>query len=185
MALHANAASLTIEAVEEYLLTARLCIDYEKENGDCLGYSGTLLLFCVIEVMGTYVIKKKKEPFQVLNHPCFGLKLDDTTQIKKLEKWYRNPLAHNGMIVPGVCLTPESTGEPFEFSKSGEPTKIRVKPFYNLVAGAWERFDKGRIDPTRKQAQNPKISNPIPLSGSSDIPSASSAAHYDPKITKF
>lgn len=95
MALHPNAASMTIEAAEEYLLTAKICLDYEKEDGGCLGYPATLLLCCVVEIMGEYLIGGK-EPFRVLNAPCFGLKLNEATQIKKLEKWYRNPLATTG-----------------------------------------------------------------------------------------
>src|SRR5687768_4802798 len=131
MALHPNAASMTIEAIEEYLLAAKICLGHQKEDGGGLGYPSTLLLFCVVEALGTYLIKEK-EPFRVLNTPCFGLTLE-VEQIKQLEKWYRNPLAHNAMIVPGVCLTLESTGEPFAFSASGEPTAIRLKPFYTLV----------------------------------------------------
>lgn len=89
------------------------------------------------------------------------------------------------MIVPGVCLTPELQGKPFEFSPAGEPTKIRVKPFFKHVMAAWDRFDKARIDPTRKPEQNPKIANPVQLSGSTTMPVAPSGAYYDPTITKF
>jgi hypothetical protein len=183
MALHSNAATLTIEAIEEYLATARYCLDVVKPGtGGCFGYPATLLLFCVVNAMGGYAIRGN-EPFRVLNTPCFGSNLTPT-QVKQLEKWYRNLLAHNGMIAPGTILTPETEGEPFEFSKAGEPTLIRVKLFYALVLKAWAAFDKTLIDATRRPEQNPKIADPR-IAASLAMPVASSGAIYDPKITKF
>jgi hypothetical protein len=183
MAQHPNSESLTIEVVEEYLATAKYCLDFVKpETGGCLGYPATLLLFCVINTMGGYMIREK-EPFRVLNTQLFGLNLNPA-QIKQIEKWYRNLLAHNGMIAPGTTLSPEPDGDPFGFSSNGEPTLIRVKPFYAIVLKAWKKFNKALIDPAQRPEQSPAILDPRSLA-SFAMPVASSGSNYIPKVIKL
>ena len=83
----------------------------------------------------------------VLNHPCIGLKLK-VVQIKHLESWYRNGLAHNAVLPPGTCLSGED-GEPFDFAVNGDPVKVRVFPFRRLVRQAWGQFDKNLVLPSK------------------------------------
>ena len=123
MAIHHNLATLSAEAIEEYLTLAEHGLNFKKPDGGCLGYSSTLLLFCVIDAMSNH-LGFAEHSFGALNHPIFGLALTKP-QIESLKKWYRHLLAHNAMIAPGTILTPEMEGVPFDLSKD-EPVKIRV-----------------------------------------------------------
>jgi len=108
MGQHTQPWELAQEAVEEYLAVARSCVASTKPDGGIYGYPATLLLFCVVNALGNYlrgdhvVIDGKAEeitkgePFRVLNHPLFGLKLH-REQIKQVELAYRNPLAHKAI----------------------------------------------------------------------------------------
>jgi hypothetical protein len=178
MAIHPDASSLTAEAVEEYLDIAKLCITTKKQDGGIYGYPATLLLFCVIEALGNSLIADN-EPFRVLKRAPFNCPLNDR-QVKQLEQWYRNPLAHNGMIAPGVCLSPEDGGTPFTFN-SNEPVLIRVKSLYNLVHGAWEQADKVKLNHRWNLRTSPEIPNPMDFSsGSIAMPVAASGSNYFP-----
>jgi len=187
MAVHSDLAGLSIEALEEYLLTAKLCLKYRKPDGGCLGYSAVLLLFCVVDALGGYLRDDKTrktpkhEPFRVLRHPCFGLTDLSDVQVKRLESWYRNGLAHNAVIPPGTCLS-EENGDPFEFASNGDPVKIRVSSFYQLVAEAWKRFDKALIVPSKKLDKRN-----LPTTGAEPAKSvacsvASTACPMEPKV---
>ena len=176
MAIHPNSSSLTVEVIEEYLDIANLCINTKKPDGGIYGYPATLLLFCVIEALGTG-LRKDKNPFQVLREPPFNCTLS-FDQVKDLKEWYRNPLAHNGMIVPGICLSPEDSGAPFTFS-SNQPVLIRVKSLYDLVHGAWRQLSKGKLNSNWRSSTNPEIKNPIFLSGATaSMPVTASGSIY-------
>jgi hypothetical protein len=87
--------------------------------------------------------------FAALSDPsCFGLKLSKA-QLTNLKDWYRNFLAHNGMIAPGTVLTPETEGDAIEFSTMGQQTKIRIPQFYRIIEKAWKEFDKARLEPEK------------------------------------
>jgi hypothetical protein len=178
MAIHPNTSSLTVEVIEEYLDIVNLCIATKKQNGGIYGYSTTLLLFCVINALGSSLIAGK-EPFRVLKQAPFNCQLNDH-QIKWLEQWYRNLLDHNGMIAPGICLSPDNDGAPFAFC-SEEPVLIRVKPFYSLVRCAWEQVDKVKLNSNLKSGTNPEINNPILLSeATASMPVTASGSIYVP-----
>jgi hypothetical protein len=149
-----------------------------------LGYPATLLLFCVVDAIGRYLALDKRnnipkrEPFFVLNHSYFGLTLT-SDQIKRLEWWYRNGLAHNAALPPGTGLTGED-GAPFEFATNSDPV-IRVFSFQRLVRAAWEAFDRSLIVPpvldTRKMpAVGFDFAQPIAS------PIASSGCMVQPKV---
>jgi hypothetical protein len=99
--------------------------------------------------------------------------------------WYRNCLAHNAVLAPGTCLTLED-GEPFEFAENGEPVKIRLAGFYEVVDSAWHRFDKTFVNPSLPDSRKMPVSNvdlfkqwtsnPSLLAGSSPASAFSSAA---------
>lgn len=179
MAIHDEPAKLSVEVIEEYLSTVTMCLNHRKADGGCFGYSATLLLFCAVDALGGYLALDKSngipkgEPFQVLNHPLFGLTLT-TDQIKRLEWWYRNGLAHNASLPPGTCLTGEE-GQPFDFAVNGDPINIRVFSFHRLVKGAWDQFDKKLIPaqalhekklPTMGFDPSQSIASPVASSGS-------------------
>ncbi len=178
MAIHPNANSITVEVIEEYLDIAKLCIATKKYDGGIYGYPATLLLFCVINALGESLCRGN-EPFQVLMQPPFNSNLS-RDQIKKLEKWYRNLLAHNGMIAPGVCLSPDENGDAFVFV-ANEPMQIRVKSLYTLVRAAWDQVNKAMLNSGWKHHTNPEIQNPILLAGATaSMPLTASGSNYVP-----
>jgi hypothetical protein len=183
MAIHSDVNSLTIEAIEEYLDIARLCITNRKQDGGIYGCPATVLLFSVINAIGTSQLACN-EPFRVLKEKPFSCPLNDR-QIKQLEQWYRNLLTHNGMIAPGACLTPEDGGEPFKFDR-GEPIIIRVKPLYNLVRDAWDRVDKAEVNAAWRPKKQHSIANPVDLSRATSCVSltASGSIHVPTVIPK-
>jgi hypothetical protein len=154
MAIHPNLWELSQEAIEEYLLTIKQCLNHRKSDGGRLGYPAALLMLCLIDAFGTFlrgdevVIDGKKqritqgEPFRVLNHALFALELT-TAQIKKIEKSYRNRLAHNAMIDTGSWLIPDSGPAPFIFED--DQVGILVFTLHKLLEEAWQKFDKSRI----------------------------------------
>jgi hypothetical protein len=125
-----------------------------------LGYPSVLLLFSIIEALSNYVghppntLRELKTIFPGLTEK----------NIKDLKNWYRNLPAHQAIIMPGTQLSDEPTGSPIEFGPKGEPTHIRVIPFYQLVKSGWEAFDKNRIDPKFHQNQAPEEAIPTTVS---------------------
>ena len=159
MALHPNSASLSAEVIDEYLTTVETCLAYRKRDGGCLGYPSVLLLFCTVDALGRYLMPKNHH-FEVLNHQSFGLTLRPD-QIKKLFDWYRHLLAHAAMIAPGTYVTAEADGDPFEFLPGGEPSKIRVIPFYKMVKKVWNAFDKKSLKPESQLEQKDYRATPV------------------------
>lgn len=182
MALHVDSASLVEEVIDEYLTTVEQCLAYRKPDGGCLGYASALLLFCTVEALGKYR-GRKKNPFNVLNEPPFELKLEDR-QIKKLVDWYRNLLAHAGMIAPGTYLEVDGGDTPFEFLSDGEPSKIRLTPFYKMVKGAWDVFDRQRLKSELPIELKQYRAMPVDLTLSLANPISASGSNYVPKPIK-
>jgi hypothetical protein len=180
MAYHLDPSTMVVEAVDEYLQMAECGINFQKPGGGILGYPSALLLLSVIDILGSYAVSTK-EPFMVLLQPCFGMPLT-VRQVKQIETWYRNLLAHNGSIALGALLRPDDDGAPFELDQHGQPTILRVKPLFRAVKAAWERFDRGLLDPARHMKLNHVVAAPIDLRGSlaSEI-AASSGAFIDPR----
>jgi len=175
MALHGNMASMAREAIEEYLQTSQICLDFRKSDGGCLGYPSTLLLLCIINAFGTYLAGEtveiegksqnitKHEPFRVLNHRLFNLGLTHR-QIKLIEKSYRNRLTHNAIIERGSVIVPAGGEPPFIFYKG--LIVIQLGSLHRNVSQAWARFPKGRIaswekrqpEYSKSSAQLPRLS---------------------------
>jgi hypothetical protein len=174
MALHESASSLSIEAIEETMLAAKLCLEHRKPDGGCLGYPAVCLLFTVVNALGEYLLQHdgptqgKSDPYiRAFADPSFGLSLSEQ-QIRNLKKWYRNLLVHNGSIAPGAYLTMDGK-EPFTFPNGGNSAVIAVLPFYHLVEGAWCRFDKALIDPRAVMAQR-NLAGPFCGVQAQDVP---------------
>jgi hypothetical protein len=142
---------MSIEAIEEYLTIAEHCISTPKANGGLYGYPSVLLLFCVIDALSNYV-GHPKNTLRGIRTIFPGV---NQKQIQNLKSWYRSLPAHQAIIMPGTQLSAEPSGDPIEFGPDGEPTCIRVIPFYQFVKHAWEAFDKGRIKPTFDMNQLP------------------------------
>ena len=176
MAQQPNLAKLSAEVIDEYLTAADLCIHHRKSDSGCLGYPATLLLFCTLEALGNYVFPKK--PFEILNHPLFD-KTYEGRKIENLAAWYRHLLAHAAIIAPGIILTPEPDGEPFDFN-GDEPIRLRVVPFYRMVKAAWEAFDRNLLKP-ETHLRDKHYRATTDQDGSTAMPHASSGA---PPIVK-
>lgn len=121
-------ADLSIEAIDEFIALAGMGLEFQKADGGCLGYPSTLLMFCVIDALSNH-LNFEKYSFLILNDPIFGLALS-ADQRELLAVWYRQMLAHNAMIAPGVALTLEE-GAPFEWVK-GEPVKFALDHYSAL-----------------------------------------------------
>jgi hypothetical protein len=138
-----------------------MCIDTQKPNGGILGYSAALLLLCATDAIGHAVLppdNKENIRLDVLAEPPFGLALK-RDQIKNLKEWYRNWLAHSGLIAPSMGLTPDAEGEPFDFDPiNGALRFIRVPVFYAVVRDAWERLDKTTFNPVAQRKQPGNLS---------------------------
>lgn len=155
MAIANNLKDLAIEAIGDYLVAAKVCVDTRKPNGGILGYPAALLLLCATDAIGHAVLPDNGEftRLDVLAELPFGLTLKPD-QIRNLKDWYRNWLAHSGLIAPGVGLTPDAHGEPFDFDPtSGALRFIRVPVFYAVVRDAWERLDKTTFKPVAQRKQ--------------------------------
>ena len=68
MAIHETPSSMLKESLDESLEAAKYCADYKKTDkkwgefatGGCLGYPGAILLFSIIDSIGSYLEKDKK-----------------------------------------------------------------------------------------------------------------------------
>ena len=145
MAQHQTLKGLGTEIMEDFLAAAKLCVEARKgDDGSILGYPATMLLLSITDAIGhgldvgsghTRLVVLKHPPFSELLAKC-GQELN-AKHIKNLIQWYRNALAHSGLIAPGVALTHEADGLPFGFS-CDELTRIRVPVFYHVVKDAWD-----------------------------------------------
>ena len=170
MALHASFYTMATEAIDEYLQASEDCLNFAKRDSGVLGYPATLLLFCVANALGVYLSGESitiagrpqkitaKEPFRVLNHECFGLRLDHD-QIKRLEKVYRNALAHTAIIDLGATLVAHVDGPVFIFRRNG--VRINLQSFQKLVAAAWSQFPKERIKSWAERHHKFRLRHPI------------------------
>lgn len=149
---------MSIEAIDEYLAIAKHCVTTEKAPGAIYGYPAILLLFSVVDALSNY-LGHPKHSFQILSDFDPSLR---PPQIKSLKNWYRNLPAHQAIIMPGTALSREPTGSPIEFGQDGEPTLVRVLPFYNLVKDGWDNFDRTKVSPRFEVEQAPKTGVDLP-----------------------
>jgi hypothetical protein len=150
MAVHRDLQSLNVEAIDEYLAVAEHCVTTTKRNGGIYGLPALLLLFCIVDAL-TVNSGGKEHTLQKLTSV---IPMTDK-QLKSLREWYRNLLAHQAVIAPGTMLSTVD-GPPIEFNSNGEPTYIRVIPFYQAVRELWESFDKSALNPPVPATKLPK-----------------------------
>ena len=179
MAIHGNKRDLTIESVSECLDAADLLIKHRKVDNGMMGYAAVLLLFSVIDAIGHHLdVGTGHTRLVALNSFQLEPRLEPQ-QICDITKWYRNSLVHNASIVPGVVLSPDDTGEVFEFVIA-KPVMIRVPQLYELVRKAWTELDKADFNPLRHTITVPPpplTAGPYALtvSGVASVPSDTSA----------
>jgi len=150
MATDDSLQSMSIEAIEEYLVIAEYCVTTPKASGGVYGYPAVLLLCCVVDALSNYA----GHPENSLGELQSILSLTPK-QAKDFKHWYRNLPAHQAIIMPGTQLWPDPDGSVIEFGSQGEPTVIRVGPFCRAVREWWNRFDKGSVKPKFHEAQAP------------------------------
>jgi hypothetical protein len=146
MAVHTETTELARESITECLDAAELLIRTPKPKGGIMGYAAALLLFSVTDALGHQILKNAEGDtwIEVLNHQSFGLNLS-RTKLTKIKQWYRNPLVHAASIVPDVLITPECSGEVFDFDQI--PARLRVPQFYALVKKVWGNLSETPVDP--------------------------------------
>jgi len=144
MTIENNPKDQWVKIVEDYLRVAKLCIDAKSADGFIPnGYSATLLLLCATDAIGHGLLPVdhgRSSRLDVLLGRPFDLKLN-LSQIENLRKFFRNGLAHVGVLAPDVHLAPEE-GKPFDFDPNDMLILIRVPALYEVVKTGWQRRDK-------------------------------------------
>lgn len=132
MATHPTSASMLKESLPEFLEVAKYCADYIKtdekwgnfKTGGCLGYPGAVILFSIIDSIGSYYRKNREfkitvdsketfitgegnEHFKILNSKYFNQNLP-MDFIKKLYVEFRNRLTHNNVLGKDVLMIPNN-----------------------------------------------------------------------------
>jgi len=141
------------ESLEELLEASKYCVEYSKSSpqwddyrkGGCLGFPSGILLFSIIDSIGSYFRKNKDfevmvdgkstiinhsgwEHFKILNSKYFNQDLS-ADFLKTLYHHYRSSLTHNAVLGGQVMMYPSS-----------EATIFKNLPFtmFEIEAGRWE-----------------------------------------------
>ncbi len=119
---HDTPSSMLKESLDEYLEVAKFCYEYKKiddkwkpfNKGGCLGYPGGVILFSIIDSIGSYFRNNKNfkmqidakevsinsvgwEHFKILNSKYFNQNLSEDF-IKVLYNKFRSILMHNSVL---------------------------------------------------------------------------------------
>ncbi len=166
MAIKKYIADQLKESFPEMLFAAKQNINYIKqypiwssdEAGGCLGYPAAVLLFCIVDAIGSYlknntsldiVINKKSEiidgtdnHFRVLNSKYFSQNLSGEHICNIYQ--YRNNLVHNLAMPEQYILQVGKENEPaFPFQsrkKGGRFPFVNLLPFYMITEKAVNLF---------------------------------------------
>jgi hypothetical protein len=149
--------SMSRGAIEEYLAVSHHCITTRKPRGGAYGYPAVLLLFSVVDALSSYA-GHAEHSFGVLKDIFPGL---SDTQITHLKNWYRHLPAHQAIIMPGTAISVELPGDPIELNAAGEPTHIRLLPFWESVAMYWRTTGVANVAPSFRQERAPKAATAI------------------------
>ena len=188
MALHDTPISMIKESLPEFLKAAKFCVDYKKidaewkpnDTGGCLGFPGAVLLFSVVDSIGSYFRKDKafkvnlngkltsinSDGYQhlfILNSKYFNQSLSEE-YIKVLYAKFRSYLTHNNVLGKNAIMMLNDNDLPTEQknkafiegvnSKTGDKVFIIVmNRFYELVENGVKQFliDADTIVPSSKQ----------------------------------
>lgn len=188
MALHTTPASMLKESLDETLEAAKFCTDYKKvdlkwgqyNTGGCLGYPAGILLFSIIDSIGSYYRKNNNfqmevdskfesinadgwEHFKILNSKYFNQNLS-ANFLKALYNKFRSSLTHNSVLGKDTLMIPNNESIPelnlketaFAMNKESDIHMLFIKELYHLCENAVEEFKKDidSVVPTSKQGKN-------------------------------
>jgi hypothetical protein len=153
MALHNNHISMLEESLSHKLISAELSIKYRTRDNGCLGYPAALILFSIVDTLGSFLrgneieidfkdkkrsIEKTGEHFFVLNYKYYAQNLSET-EIKELYSIYRCTLDHNSLLPNNRFLTKRSNKlSAFEFAPA--ISHVHLVPFLELSKRAVKLF---------------------------------------------
>lgn len=178
------------ESLDETLEAARICVFYEKtnskwgrfNNGGCLGFPAGILLFSIIDAIGSYFWGDKTfnvnldgkqvtiggdgwEHFKILNSKYFNKTLSSSF-LKVLYKNFRCSLVHNATLRKAAFMHPDNSdfpnlagsNEAFAMSKDqdgNEICSIFMKELFFLCENAVKEFKKDidAVVPISKQGK--------------------------------
>ncbi|TND07695.1 MAG: hypothetical protein FD123_3014 [Bacteroidetes bacterium] len=163
MAIHNQLNDLTRESISEMMTAIDHCILFKKDNawktkGGILGVPTTILLFSIVDAIGSYYARTEKkfpikgskpksinntrDHFYVLNGELFGQTLSKG-ELDILYQQYRNKLTHNLALSAFYFLEIGNDGQSF-FEKTSIGTSnyysLRIKPFYQIVQNGVNTF---------------------------------------------
>jgi len=190
MALHSTPASMLKESLMELLEAAKFCADYRKtdkkwgafKTGGCLGYPGAILLFSIIDSIGSYFRKNPlfkididseqitidsdgMHHFKILNSKYFNQNLSQDF-INALYAKFRSFLTHNSvlgknsiMIMNNESIGQGISGQAFFIWKTAEGNYVNVisiKELWELCKKGIDEFTKDidSVVPNSKQGKN-------------------------------
>ena len=179
MAEHDTPLSMLNESLPEMINVAQYCVSTKKithnwgqyNTGGCLGYPGAIILFSIIDSMGSYlrknhnfkvpidgsdkIIKKSGyQHFYILNSKYFNQKLGEDF-IKRIYDGLRSRLVHNAIMGKDITMIPgpNKLNEAFFMIKTQHI--ISLVELYDLCKNAIDDFlkDAPNIVPQSKQGK--------------------------------
>ncbi|PKO95724.1 MAG: hypothetical protein CVU12_08665 [Bacteroidetes bacterium HGW-Bacteroidetes-7] len=177
------------ESLDETLEAAKFCSDYKKTDtkwdkfatGGCLGYPCAILLFSLVDTIGSYFRKNSDfkilidgkqeiinaagwEHFKILNSKYYNQNLSKQS-LKLLYEKSRSCLIHNSVLGSNIFMVPDNTAiQPETHEKAFVPIHansktihiISIKEFWELSKSAVEMFKKDidTVVPKSKQGKN-------------------------------
>jgi hypothetical protein len=160
MAIHNSTHSLVEEALTEYLAIAEHCITTGKPTGGCYGFPTALLLFSIVDAIGSFyrgnnsftiaVDQKKRtingtgfQHYFVLNSEYYSQALTEK-DIQRLYDYYRCLLVHNAALAPAHFLDIGHPTDPLFAKRPGSShiDYVNLRPFLDLSHSAVAKFLK-------------------------------------------
>jgi len=164
MAIHNKQAHQQIEALLENIKVIDFCLHYNKTNElvqtdftvPCLGYPAAILLFSVIDTMGSFFrgsdstiqvgselkkIETASDHFIILNHNIlFNLNLSGKT-IFDFYSTYRSKLTHNNSLpVNNFLIANSASDKIFTLNSNYEIEVINLVALFKVVESATNIF---------------------------------------------
>jgi hypothetical protein len=159
MALHDSLASMLHEALPEFIEVARVAMTTRKPAGGFYGYPAATLLLCVADAIGSYYRGNRSFTMPVdgadrfidsegyrhlfiLNSTLYGQTLAER-EIRAIYEAFRNPLAHNACLAPGVLLNAGNVGDPVFYpdpDSAGQIECVNVTGFLAISEQAVQGF---------------------------------------------
>lgn len=172
MVRHSSPTSLIQEAMSEYLDIAHHCIMNGKPTGGCFGFPAALLLFSVVDAIGSYyrgnnsfvvtIDGKSKsidgdgnKHYRILNSPNYYKMALSEKDIERVYN-YRCLLVHNAALLPNHFLAIGKQTDPvFSRENNSNIKGVNLIPFYNASVQAVSNFLSvaETIIPQSKQAK--------------------------------